>query len=337
MRVSWITFGAPQRLNDGRLTSDIASLRYRVLSPIAHLGQGYRHRVIHMNDQTSETDRAAALEANLLIFSKSFLPANEHLAERAKAIGIGVIFDICDHHFEHPQFGRHYRAMTEVADRVICNTEAMAQAAAPYANSAPTVIADPYEGQRGEARFAPHDRLRLLWFGHPTNLDSLDQAAPDLIAYAARRPAELTILTQPNPNLPRAAERLGAAGLPTVVKPWSQTAQWVELAACDVVIIPSLPTAAKHVKSANRMIEALWAGRPVVAQPMPAYEPFAQWTPIRPTLSEGLAKLEADPAGRTVFIEAAQAYIADAYDPAVIGRQWDAAIQAQRANKAAVQ
>ena len=47
---------------------------------------------------------------------------------------------------------------------------------------------------------------------------------------------------------------------------WSLDAQWRRLRACDAVIIPSLQDSIKQVKSANRMVEALWAGRPAVAR-----------------------------------------------------------------------
>jgi glycosyltransferase involved in cell wall biosynthesis len=106
------------------------------------------------------------------------------------------------------------------------------------------------------------------------------------------------------------------------LQPWSLDEQWKALASCDAVIIPSLQDERKQVKSANRMIEALWAGKPVVAQPMPAYTAFGQWTPIRPLISEGLEQLMTEREQIASRVQAAQAFIADHYSPAVIGAQW---------------
>jgi len=340
MRVVWITFGAPSHTPDGALTSTIASLRYRVLAPIAEMaGEAWSHQVLPILAQTPEEERDAALRADVLIFSKSFLPANEALAAKAKALGIPVIFDVCDNHYQHPQYGQHYRTMSGLADQVACNTQEMARAAQPHCQAPPWVIEDPYEGVRGHAAFAPGERLKLLWFGHPTNLDSLQASLDDLVGYSARRPVLLSVLTEPSPALLQASDQLNSrfgSHFAMDIRPWSLEAQWRELAACDAVIIPSLQTDAKRVKSANRMVEGLWAGKPVVAQPMPAYAPFAAWTPIRETLSQGLDALAANPEGVPALVSQAQDHIANAYASAVLGRKWRGLIQTQCARRVAV-
>jgi glycosyltransferase involved in cell wall biosynthesis len=326
MRISWVTFDAPVRVPDGSLTSNTASLRYRVLSPIGHMPKGrHQHRILQLTAATSPATRDAALEADLIVFSKSFLPANEELARRAREAGLTVVFDVCDNHYDDPGLGGHYRAMTALADRVVCNTAEMARVAAPFAARPATVIPDPYEGVRRPPEFAPAAPLRLLWFGHPANLDSLQAAMPDLIAFGRERPLVLTILTQAGESLVKGAQAFSAkhAGVVEMrVEPWSLEAQWRALAHCDVVVIPSLPDPRKAVKSANRMVEALRAGRPVVAQPMPAYQAFAAWTPVGERLSEGLRELMADPASVAGRVAAAQDHIAVAHDPGRLGELW---------------
>jgi hypothetical protein len=196
MEVSWITFGSPVRRADGSITSDLASLRYRVLSPIRELNRApYGHQLTAISEKTSDDLKEKALRADVVVFSKSFLPANEALAERARSRGVRVIFDVCDNHFQHPAFGPHYRRMSALADQVVCNTLEMAKVARAYCAGEPVVIADPYEGPRGAAAFAPDGPLRLLWFGHPSNLDSLQEGLGDLIAYSASQPVALTVLT----------------------------------------------------------------------------------------------------------------------------------------------
>jgi hypothetical protein len=334
MKIGWITFGAPFRRADGQITSNIASLRYRVLSPITAMSDaGHEHRITPMNAEVFAARRETALAADILVFSKSFLSANESLARDAQTRGATVVFDICDNHFDHPQHGDHYRRMAELADHVVCNTPQMAQIAGAHSRQAPTVIADPYEGFRGRPAFAPPERLRLLWFGHPSNLDSLYLALADLMAFARRHLLSLTVLTEVTPQLADACARIGASdhgALSMCPEAWSLEAQWAALAACDAVIIPSRQTGAKQVKSANRMVEALWAGRPVVAEPLPAYLPFSDWTPVRPSLAEGLDALLSEASDTPRRLADAQRHIAEGFSPAVTGRQWRILLEAAR-------
>jgi hypothetical protein len=215
----------------------------------------------------------------------------------------------------------------------------MAEAARPYCAADPIVIPDPYEGPKGPARFEPGERLRLLWFGHPSNLDSLGAAMDDLIAYAADQPLEITVLTQLTPDIEKGCDDLSersGSRLSISAKPWSLPGQWRALAACDAVIIPSRMAATRRAKSANRMIEGLWAGRPVVAQPLLAYEPFAEWAPTTPRLSDGCRRLFAERSRLPGRISAAQAYIQQTFAPTAVAAQWARVLETQFAERAAV-
>jgi hypothetical protein len=297
----------------------------------------YRHRIAPIGPGSSEADRDAAVQgSDVVVFSKSFSPSNEDLARRARSAGAAIIFDVCDNHYEHPQYGAHFQAMSALADQVVCNTPEMASAAFPHSTRGPVVIEDAFEGPRGDPTFAPGEPCKLLWFGHPVNLDSLQEAMPDLLAFADRRALQLTVLTQPTPQLLQAAEQINGerpGRFAMTVTPWSLEAQWSQLASCDVVVIPTLRNAQKDVKSANRMVEALWAGKPVAAQPLPSYLPFGDWTPVRPTLSEGLDWLCANAARVPGLVAQAQEYIAETFDPARLGRRWEEVIRARHAGR----
>lgn len=334
MRISWITLNQPQTAPDRSLTSDLASLRLRVLSPIKTLGHAaFAHRIFSLtSDPADPADpvRAEALKAEVMIFSKSLLASNEDLARRATAAGVKVVFDLCDDHFADPHLGAHYRTMCALADQVVCNSPQMAALAEPFCANPPLVIDDPYEGARRPARFDPATPLRLLWFGSPLNLESLNAAFPDLVELSTRQPLSLTLLTQPSEPLAascrRFSEKYGPA-LTTSTLSWSLPAQSTALAACDAVIIPTLPTAKYRAKSANRMVEALWAGRPVVAQPIPAYSPFADWTPVTDKLSDGIMRLMGGGSSVVTAIDAAQTYIEDRHAPVRLGAKWKQMIE----------
>lgn len=338
MRISWITFSHVETRPDGALGSPLASLRYRVLAPMHGLTGGpHTHALFTVRDDWPPPAFAEVLDADLLVFSKSVSVANEELASRAKALRVPIVFDVCDDFYEDARLGAHYRRMTALADRVVCNTQPMAASAQPFSRTTPVVIEDPYEAPLGTPRYAPGDWLNLLWFGFPSNLDSLHAVLPELAGYSESRPLTLTILTALNPQLEAVCAQATAAygaHFRMQAKPWSLEAQWAELEACDAVLIPSLPAAIKQAKSANRMIEALRAGRPVVAQPLPAYQPFAEWTPVGASVAEGLAWLDAHRAEIPERIAAAQAYIEARYAPAVIGRQWSDVVHSVRSTPA---
>lgn len=329
MRINWFTVVPPQQQPDGSLTAGLASVRYRVLAPIYaldRLGLGWGHKIITVPDGSTPPPDDEALDADLLVFSKSLVPANADLVRRAQARGVPVIFDICDNHYETRGLSEHYREMSGLADQMVCNTREMARVAEPFCTRPPVVIEDPFEGRRGAPAFAPGERLKVLWFGHRLNLDSLQAATGELVSWSRGRPVDVHVLTELNPQLVAACAKATAELGPAFsmsCEAWSQEAQRRALADCDLVVIPSLQTAAKQVKSANRVVETLWAGRPVVAHPVPAYQPFARWTPVTANLTRGLVWLEQNRAAVPGLIAEAQAYIEAHHAPDVLARQWE--------------
>jgi hypothetical protein len=338
MRINWISFGEVAQLPDGSVEAASASLRYRVLIPIREMRAAeYRHAVFPLNQRTVGPTADKVIDTDLLIISKSVVPENGELFVRAAERGVRIIFDVCDNHFQHPLLGEHYRMLAGFADQVICNTPQTAQAAAPFCKTPPIVISDPYEGEKQPPAFAPGAVLKLLWFGHPLNLPSLQASMNDLAAYSHTQPLELIVLSQESELLRAlvdAVNRNEGERLRMSARLWSRQLQQRALARCDAVIIPTPRDPARQGKSANRVVETLWAGRPAVAQPLPAYEPFARWTPIRERLSEGLAELLAKRELAPRAIAKAQDHIHANFDPAKIALQWEAVIQAQYRQKA---
>src|SRR5688500_1773561 len=230
-----------------------------------------------------------------LVISKSFDPANEALARAMKARGVRVVVDFCDDHFDHPQLGPHFRNLAALADTVVAATHAMSEAVRAHTGRDSLVITDPVEGPRGMPKFAPRlPALRIAWFGHPTNLNGLIGRAAELQALARRFPVRLAVVTTPSVEVAARVAALaeGAGGRVTAeLVPWSPEATWQALADCDLAWIPVEETAQKSVKSPNRMLEALWAGKPVVAGAMPGYQPFADLTPVGMSLEAGATAL----------------------------------------------
>ncbi len=327
MNLTWITFGPLEQVNH-ILTSPVASARYRMIIPALELAK--QHHIINLLSVTHSSrlqDFFPYLGGDAVIFSKSFNSLNEELAKRAKQAGAKVYFDICDNHFEHPHYASHYQAMVSLADVMIANTPEMADLVTQYTGKAATVISDPYEGTRGEPRFSRSATgLHLLWFGHPTNLDSLQILIPQLLPLSNQIPLELHIVTAPHREFEQRCVLFNqqyGAHFHLRFSPWSLETTWQALRDTDIVLLPSIANDRKRVKSPNRLIESFWAGRFVVAHPLPAYQTYGQWGWINENVVTGIQWALQHPDQVLQKIAEAQRHIAEHCSPETIAKQWE--------------
>jgi glycosyltransferase involved in cell wall biosynthesis len=319
MRVVWVSF-APLRKTPAGPSSDVASVRYRITLPaqsipgskVTHVGPGANRRTL--------LERFAGAEA--AVFGKvndaSLAQSALELAAALRTRGIKVIADYSDDHFLHPVLGPAYRALANAADAVVAATPGLAEVLRAQTPVRVSVVSDPVEGERGEPRSELRRPPPLLWFGHPLNLDTLDSGLAQLAGRGI--PFALTVMTAPGAG----AERLGHR-----FRPWSTAALFEELRECDAVIIPSNPhDPRKAVKSPNRFTEALWAGRFVIAHPLPAYEALSAYGWVGEDLGQGLAWLLEHPDEARERIRAGQEWVARHASREAIGADWTAAIAA---------
>jgi hypothetical protein len=338
-RVVWVSF-APLTKTAGGFTSQLASVRYRVTLPSAALGAaGIESRVIHLNASANRSTLVARFEgADAVILGK--LPEVEAVDRYALALvgelqarGTKVLADFSDDHFMHPTTGPVYRALANSVDRVTASTPVLAEVLAAHTAVPVSVITDPVEGQRGEPRTGPSagGPLPLLWFGHPTNLDTLKHGLRQL--EPAQIPYSLTLVTMPRvggENIVReVSERWHGTGRICRLVPWSVAAVFQALRECDAVVIPSDPyDHRKKVKSPNRFTEALWAGRLVLAHPLPAYEQLADYGWVGEDLGEGLRWYAGNADAARRRIELGQAAVAERFTPQAVAAEWKSAIEA---------
>jgi SAM-dependent methyltransferase len=325
MRILFVTMASISQGPAGP-TSSLASARYRVLIPAQQLGRlGHAVQIASLPPGPVPAG-FLKVPCDAMVLSKSFFPEHEALVAAMQSQGVKVIADYCDDHFEHPQHGGWYAKLARMADVVVASTEAMAAAIRKHTGREATVITDPVEGRRGQPRFEPRlPALRILWFGHPTNLGGLTVKAGELQALAARMPVEVTLVTEPSPEAQRTASDLAAASpgrLRGRVVPWSLEATWKSLEEADVVWIPIVESDKKAVKSPNRLTESLWAGRLVVADSIPAYMPFADLVPVGTGLEKGVMDALGDPARALAGIREAQRRIARDHSAFECGRRW---------------
>ena len=245
----------------------------------------------------------------------------------ARSSGCRLVIDICDYPFNKaPAVQEFYSQVLKICDAVIVNSERMAELMAPKTSRHPLVIEDAIIGAPRKPDFSPGKRLELLWFGHYTNLPYLVPCLEGLVRFAMQRHSRLTVVTEDG----RGAEELTqdiqarfAPGFGARFIPWSLEAMRIALRGCDLVLIPSNPAdPLKAGASANRIAEALRAGRFPVASPLPSYLPFAEAAWLGLDMVEGIKWTVANRGEVLARIRRGQALVAEKLSEKKIGRQW---------------
>ncbi|MGH8726386.1 MAG: hypothetical protein ACREU1_16150, partial [Burkholderiales bacterium] len=171
-----------------------------------------------------------------------------------------------------------------------------------------------------------HWRVRLLWFGYPQNLPPLLELVPALEDYAKRYPLLLTCVTQPVAEieaLMTPARVHQDSRLRVHFVPWSPTVMDSAILSSDVVLIPSEHrNPVKRAKSPNRLVAGVHGGRFVVAHPLPAYAPYADFAWIGEDLCAGLDWAIRHPREVVERIARGQAHIDERHSPEVVARFW---------------
>lgn len=362
MRVSWVHFGAIQV---GPLReSAVASARYRALIPSSSLEQrGHRIEFLDLTDEDS-LERTGE-PSNVYIITKLLSPTRPdglrqvgdrclRFVQSARSRGAHVISDHCDDHFAHPLLGSYYRQLINSSHAVVASTRSLADIIRLQTGREAAVISDPVEGNQKPAHFNPPRMLhltekllkqarfpervagytrplRLLWYGHPSNLDTLDAFLPDLARLARQIPVSLDVMTAPQCGAETLCQRYSqgtGSALAVNFLPWALVAMWPALDRCDIVVLPSnVNSQRKLVKSPNRLLEALWGGRYVVADPLPSYQGLEQWVWLNGDLITGIRWALANPQEVESRVGRAQEYIQLHHSSEAIADQWQALLE----------
>jgi glycosyltransferase involved in cell wall biosynthesis len=354
MRILWISDTAP-----AGLTTDVghfarhrqAALRLRVGIPAGALAAlGVESGFVGL-DTPAVLEHLAPDRVAAVVFAKlstprgpafdSFAAAYLGTADHARARGLGVIVDLVDNVFATDR-ADFFAALLARADAVTVPTPALADLCRARFHGAVQVIADPVEGERRPPRFAPPRRgplsrlglaapraLRLLWFGGQyRNFIDLAQLFPALAALTATQPVELRVVMSRDERIARELAALGAGNLVARFAEWSLETVAAELERCDLVLLPAnLQDAMRATASANRAVRALWAGRAVVAHPLPAYAALGDAVLLDERPIEALRRALADGDEVERRIGAGQALISERLSADAIGREWLAVLE----------
>ncbi len=271
----------------------MASFRYRIANLFPHLSKVFDVFIT----------KGPRFDADIIVMSKHFDKDAGYDALNAKA---AIVMDVCDNHFESAEHGEYYRTMCTEADLVTCNSRAMREEIEARVPGVKTrVIPEPYEMPELSACPYFHNPPRLMWFGHPSNLDTLEDV---------NFPGKLYIVT---------GNQRGFHGNVNYL-PYSHDMMIGTAGISDAVIIPTLPKLVQKVtKSANRFIEALRLGKFVIAGNSPAHDEFAGFGYIGETL-DGCKWLLSNTEEAMQRIAKGQEYIKERYSPQAIAGRWRA-------------
>jgi SAM-dependent methyltransferase len=355
LKISWITYSA-FKVVETVPQSNEADARYRVFAPVQELHAiGHDIEVIYFAPGLSASQMLCAVQGQVAVLGKLVPPTHQAFPELAatalnvvkglQARSVKVIADINDNHFESSLRAPYFRELAMTADAIVASTPKMAEIITSYTPRPVTVVRDPYEGRRGEARFEPARlslsrrllgasgvdvRPKLLWYGYPTNLDTLIVLRDQLLPLAQRQPLTVRVMSRQGSDAETLCNELHATCGGRI---WWTFAAWSlaeipkALEETDLVVLPSNTVdSTKAVKSPNRLVNGLWAGRFVIAHPLPSYEEFTDYAWVGENIADGVRWALQNPQAVAERIVRGQKYVEERYSPFAAAREWEEAI-----------
>ena len=301
----------------------ISSYRYNALIPAQELGRP----VLGLNPQDDIDEFLDRQPLDLIVICKPMLsdrpPIGHHpfvtLAQKAKKKGVIVCFHVTDWHFDEPE----HQALIKISDQIIVQTNYLAEVMIKKFGLHPSIIEEPYEGPRGKPKFKPKNALKLIWYGHSANLDTLAIGLHQLMPLRERfelsvvtedtRRAEFLLDTVPRP--PGLVQRR--------ISPFSLETQWREIRSSDIVLLPSNYEKKKLVKGHNRLVQSIHAGRLAIAFPLPQYRELEHYCYCTENLYDGISWALANKLQVFKILKSGQNYIDDRFSPSIVAARWN--------------
>ena len=257
MKITYILPNRTCEIRGETLYSPLASERYRIINPSEEL-----HKKGHEINMNFEPVRGSKTD---VVFMGKFLtspkPWLDTLAEY-KDMGARIVWDICDNYLDQYAKSAEFTALMRMTDTITCPSKAMldllVEKCGPFEKH--------YIPDAPELGWSSHYQMptkHCTWFGNTKNLECF---------FKADLQPSYTLQLITTSNALSIVDKLEAPCNVTFT-PWSLPNVRKALNASTVVLIPAkLDDPWYQTKSANRALEALWCGVPVLASRIPEYE-----------------------------------------------------------------
>jgi glycosyltransferase involved in cell wall biosynthesis len=363
-RVVFIT-NAPLLEYPQGLFSPLASVRREIIIPARVLGErGIGVHVVSLPQWPADQLRSIVQKADCVVFGKLLAGVDESpdTAFRANADSFRAViaeipaekrsvFCLSDDHFDASHFAGFYREVAPRSAAWMASSLVLKQRLEHETKCPVLVYPEVPEVRKGvphvprrrwrerlAARIARHAsigldpwRIRVLWFGHATNVSSLLDAIDELRLLAREVPLSLECVTQPVSGMKSLASAASGASLLDLrieLGEWSLEYMDVALNECDAVILPqSLDDPRRRAKSNNRLVDALHAGRFALAHPLPAYQELEDYAWIGDSIADGVRWLLHNPGEALRRLVAGQEYVARHHSLDALADCWRRALE----------
>lgn len=332
------------------LHSPLASARLRIGLPAQSLEQLDCDNLLFTVDRAGPMPAIPGTEGQRIIVLTKFLyppersgnqPSASEMVGRwlafvqtQRALGAKIVADVCENPFRQnagpvqKHAAEFISSVANLTDAFVANSDVMAAHLRERFHTPVRVIPDPVEGNPGTARFITRTPIRLLWFGHSTNLPYLEPWIPKLWEYSLKRAVQLTLVTNPDAIAASAIKDLDARVRPRMLlklRPWSLSDMQNCFEHADLVIIPSDPDdPRKNGVSSNRLAAALWAGRFPIASPLDSYQALGDYCWLGDNLLDGIEWALTHPEDVVERLQAATPVIASRLSTQAVGKAWRA-------------
>jgi glycosyltransferase involved in cell wall biosynthesis len=354
-RVAFIT-NAPLLESPQGLFSPLASVRREIILPARALSErGVNVHVISVPLWPADQVRSIVGKADRVVYGKLIRAAGESAASAYRADALAYravlagtqdaqrnIFCFADDHFDAAGFARFYREVAPISRAWVASSAVLKERLEREASCPVLAYPEVTESAKGAPR-TPRRRLRdriavwaarrarvglepwrmrLLWFGHPTNARSLLEVLGELRSLAEEIPLRLECVTAPGGPLDALSDSASGT-LRITVTPWSLDYMPLAFEDCDAVILPqSVDDPHKRAKSNNRLVDALHAGRFVIAHPIPSYQALENYAWVGDSIAEGLRWLLRHPEEALRRLVAGQDHVAQHHSLDALADFW---------------
>jgi len=326
------------------VSSSIASVRLRCLEIVHHwqLEKTPINVQLHTYDNTHQLRHyIAKIQPKVIVVGKLFANLMDkdltHMLLELAQQGHTIIMDVCDDIFLMAHHQKTYAPFLSAPLFWVASSPTLQHKLQQHvASVSPTdvyCITDPHEGQQSppqtlinsELGTTPDQPVKLVWFGTAGNLQPL---VPFLTA-KQHRYIHMSIVSGFDKATHQALRTLQRdPKLQIELLPWSLYKQQIAIQHAHAAVIPCNTDPIGLAKTANRLMTSLWFGTPVIATPIPSYEPFAPYAFLNMDINAALEQLLQTPwttLKKQVCL--GQDFIQQHYSLSTIGNQWHTTIQ----------